>query len=423
MTIFEDVIIKNGTVIIPESLRQDILAKAHSTHQGIVRTKQFLRIAVYWPGMSSDIEEICKNCRICRQLLPQEELPLSPVERPEGPWIQIGIDIFSFDFDHYLTIHDYYSKWPEVYKLKETTTTTVIACIKDCFLRFGNPPKLLSDNGPQFSSFAFCQFLEKINVEHVSCAPLHAQSNGQIERFHRYLNHTLRSSQLQGFVIRERFPEILQILCATSHAATGRTPAYLLQNREITTDFPTLRFKASDKDHEKYQAYMKNTHDKKLKTPAPTLSQFKVGDLVWSLAPPLTKSGPIFPDIVWVVIGIKGERKYQIVNSATGNKVIRIASYLRHVSFNTACIRKQIEPTQNAQQLISPITTASISDHKKSIDEVSNKQSIDEPLLSSPVDPTSVEADVQTVIPSAKQPIRRSTRNKRKPTHLNDYVQ
>ena len=67
--------------------------------------------------------------------------------------------------------------------------------------------------------------------------------------------------------------------------------------------------------------------------------------------------------------------------------------------------------------------TASTSDDKKPIDEVSNKQPIDEPLLSSPVDSTSVEPDVQTVVPSAEQPVRRSTRNKRKPTHLNDYVQ
>ena len=94
LTIFVDIIIKNGAIIIPESLRQDILAEAHSTHQGIVRTKQYLRNAVYWPGMSSEIEKMCKDCRICRQPLPQEELPLSPVERPDGPWIQVGIDIY-----------------------------------------------------------------------------------------------------------------------------------------------------------------------------------------------------------------------------------------------------------------------------------------------------------------------------------------
>ena len=39
---FEDVILKNGAIIIPEALRRDILVKAHSTHQGIVRTKQYL---------------------------------------------------------------------------------------------------------------------------------------------------------------------------------------------------------------------------------------------------------------------------------------------------------------------------------------------------------------------------------------------
>ena len=158
-------------------------------------------------------------------------------------------------------------------------------------------------------------------------------------------------------------------------------------------------------------------------SPAPTLSQFKVGYLVWSLVPPSTKIDPIFPDIVWVVIGIKGERTYEIINSATGKKVIRNASHLRHVSFNTACIPKQIEPTQNSQELSPPISTASTSDDKKPTDEVSNKKPIDELFLTNPVDPTSVEPDVQTVILSAEQPVRRSTRNKRNPTHLNDDVQ
>ena len=108
------------------------------------------------------------------------------------------------------------------------TTRAVIACLKDCFLRFGNPQKFVSDNGPQFSNFAFREFREKVNVEHVRCAPLHAQSNGQIERFHRYLNHSLHVAKLQGFAILERLPEILHIFRATPHAATGRTPANLL---------------------------------------------------------------------------------------------------------------------------------------------------------------------------------------------------
>ena len=174
----------------------------------------------------------------------------------------------------------------------------------------------------------------------------------------------MRAAKLKRFVIRERLPEKLHIFRAELYAATSRTPAYLLQNRAITTDIPTIRFKGSDKDHEKYQAYIKYTHDKKLKSPAPTLSLFKVGDLVWSLVSPSTKSDPIFPDKIWVVFGIKGERTYEIVNSATGNTVIRTASYLRHVSFNTACTPKQIEPTQLSQELIPPITTASTSDDK-----------------------------------------------------------
>ena len=38
LKLFEVFIFKNGVIIIPESLRQDVLAKAHSTHQGTVST-------------------------------------------------------------------------------------------------------------------------------------------------------------------------------------------------------------------------------------------------------------------------------------------------------------------------------------------------------------------------------------------------
>ena len=97
--------------------------------------------------------------------------------------------MYSFEFAHHLTIQDYYSKWPELYKLKETTTRAVISCLKDGFSRCGNPQIFLTNNGPQFQ---------------------------------RYLNHSLRAAKLQGFVIRESLPEILHIFRATPHAATGR---------------------------------------------------------------------------------------------------------------------------------------------------------------------------------------------------------
>ena len=311
--------------------------------------------------------------------------------------------------------------------MKETTTRAVIAALKDCFSRFGNPQKLVSDNGPQFSSFAFREFLEKVNVEHVRCAPLHAQSNGQIERFHRYLNHSLRAAKLQGFIPRERLPQILHIFRATPHAATGRTPAYLLQNREFKTDVPILNFKGSDKDYDKYQECMKDQHDKKLKSSS-DLTKFKVGDLVWSLVPQSSKSDPIFPVIVWVVIGIKGDRTYEIVNSTTGNKVIRNASFLRQISFNPPRIPAQIEPSQNlrTQESIPPIIVPTESEKdQKPIEEVfDNKQTNEEPVPSNPVDHSTTEPEVSPPTTSVDKPIeRRSNRIRRKPKYLNDYQQ
>ena len=169
-----------------------------------------------------------------------------------------------------------------------------------------------------------------------------------MERLHRYLNHSLRAAKLQGFNVHERLPEILQFFRATPHAATGRTPALLLQHREINTDIPLTTTKGSDIDYSKYQNQMKLRHDGKLRT---LVTYFKVRDLVWSLVPPTNKSDPIFPSTVRVVIGIKGERTYEIVNAKNGYKVVRSGSFLRSVSFSPPPIAESIQPSPTPKEL------------------------------------------------------------------------
>ena len=69
-------------------------------------------------------------------------------------------------------------------------------------------------------------------------------------------------------------------------------------------------------------------------SPGTLVTDFNVGDLVWSLVPPTNKNDPTFPCTDWVVTGIKGERTYEIVSATNGNKVVRNGSFLRSVSFS-----------------------------------------------------------------------------------------
>ena len=58
LSIEDDIILHGCRLLIPIAMRKKILEHLHSSHQGIVRTKQRARLALYWPGMDNDIENI-----------------------------------------------------------------------------------------------------------------------------------------------------------------------------------------------------------------------------------------------------------------------------------------------------------------------------------------------------------------------------
>lgn len=66
---------------------------------------------------------------------------------------------------------DYFSRWPETLTTKDTTSRSVIGWLTEIFARFGIPQKLTSDNGRQFVSKEFSEFLKLYNIEHIRTPP------------------------------------------------------------------------------------------------------------------------------------------------------------------------------------------------------------------------------------------------------------
>ncbi|MCP4341098.1 MAG: hypothetical protein GY799_19970, partial [Desulfobulbaceae bacterium] len=109
-------------LIIPESLRTEILSRLHDGHPGIVRMKQLYRDIYYWPRGSTEVEEFVNNCHACAEsgkTSIQEKVPTGAVEPPQAPWQRICIDITGLFWtapkhEEYIVIAmDYFSKWPE----------------------------------------------------------------------------------------------------------------------------------------------------------------------------------------------------------------------------------------------------------------------------------------------------------------------
>ena len=60
------VVLRGTGIVIPQSLRQQVLAIAHEGHVGIVAAKLRLRTKVWWPGIHDDAEQYVRSCHGCQ---------------------------------------------------------------------------------------------------------------------------------------------------------------------------------------------------------------------------------------------------------------------------------------------------------------------------------------------------------------------
>ena len=85
--IIEGIVMKDNKIVIPTDMQQYILSIIHSAHLGINKCKAKARNALYWPGMSSQIEDLVLACLQCLQLRnSNQEEPMGFHEIPELPW-------------------------------------------------------------------------------------------------------------------------------------------------------------------------------------------------------------------------------------------------------------------------------------------------------------------------------------------------
>eukprot|EP00731_Ephydatia_muelleri_P017950 Em0010g1048a len=83
----------------------------------------------------------------------------------------------------FILLVDAHSKWPEVFEMPNTTSQKTIEILRQVFSAYGLPEQLVSDNGPQFISREFAEFMAKNGIKHIRSAPYHPATNGQVERF------------------------------------------------------------------------------------------------------------------------------------------------------------------------------------------------------------------------------------------------
>nr|XP_055061179.1 uncharacterized protein K02A2.6-like [Misgurnus anguillicaudatus] len=196
LSVEHDCLLWGYRVVIPETLRDRLLAELHDSHWGMVKMKSLARSYFWWPTLDMNIEEIVSQCSVCQQ---QRSMPTPvPVHTwkwSTGPWERIHLDFAEDHQQMLLVVMDAHARWPEIFPMQSTTSAKTIEVLRNLFASYGLPQEVVTDNGPQFTSREFDEFLLLNGVKHTKSPAYHPASNGLAERLVQNLKKHLQKTE------------------------------------------------------------------------------------------------------------------------------------------------------------------------------------------------------------------------------------
>uniref|UniRef100_A0A3P9JTM2 Gypsy retrotransposon integrase-like protein 1 n=1 Tax=Oryzias latipes TaxID=8090 RepID=A0A3P9JTM2_ORYLA len=233
-------------LVIPRSRTDTFLNYYHnnalSGHLGRLKTLLKLLEVAWWPTVRKDVWTYIKCCSVCQAYKPDNKklAGLLQSTTSEEPWEKVGID-FMGPFPRskkgnifLLVVIDYFSKWVELFPLKDSKTHRVIAILKDeIFTRYGVPKELISDRGPQFTGREMKNFCGCWGVNHKFTTSYHPQAN-LTERSNRTIK-TMIASYVgnQHNTWDQWVKEFRYAINSAYQETTGKSPAELTLGRVL----------------------------------------------------------------------------------------------------------------------------------------------------------------------------------------------
>lgn len=110
------------------------------------------------------------------------QVPLHPWEFPGEVWKRLHIDFAGPFMGHmFMLVVDAYSKWLEVFKMAQITSSATISRLRRLFASYGLP--IVTDNATAFTSEEFQLFMRRNGILHTTGASRPPATNGLAERY------------------------------------------------------------------------------------------------------------------------------------------------------------------------------------------------------------------------------------------------
>lgn len=296
---------------VPKEKRVEIIRENHdedtSCHLGRFKTTSKIRDRFYWPGMNQSIAEYIRNCEVCKVTKAKNQI-LTP---PSGkfveaikPWRVVATDICgpfvpSKSGNRFLLVAvDVFSKFAILKAVRNETAKAVTEFIKnDVVLKFACPEIIVSDNGVQYKSNLFKEFVESKGIQMWYTANYFAQGN-PTECVNKVIGNALRVFLREDVDHKkwdEKVNEIANAINSSTHTTTKKSPyeinfgqkmaqhaneyqRHLDVNEPSNRDesaFQTLRERVQKRINEAREKYTKR-YDLRTRS-----IEYRVGDIVY----------------------------------------------------------------------------------------------------------------------------------------------
>ena len=273
--VVDGVLFRGTQIVVPQSLRSEMLNRIHEGHLGITKCKQRARQCLYWPGISKDTEDMVKKCDLCMKYQYKQAAQPLTQEHQNMPWHKVAADIFSLGNQDYILVIDFFSNYPEVLPKQNKSATSVIKAMKSIFSRHGIPVELTSDNVP-FSSYEFVEFADHYCFNYKPISPHHSNSNGKAEKGVQIVKRILKKC-----LEKHDDPFLALLNYRNTPLQCGQSPAQLLMNRTLKTRLPDAFFEVQNQskqtlDKIRRTRSQRKFHYDKLTRPLPPLDNGQV---------------------------------------------------------------------------------------------------------------------------------------------------
>ena len=242
----DGVVCYKDRVVIPESLRTQVLGTLHSAHQGVSGMVNRAEQTVFWPGITTDINRTRAMCRTCVRNAPSQPAgtPVAPPS-PSYPFEMVVADYCHLNGMNFLVMADRYSGWLSAWYVGkgDFDTDRLIEILRGYFSTFSVPAEISSDMGPQFKSSKFAQFLQRYGVHHRQSSSYFAHSNTRAEVAVKTGKRMIRDNIGQDGKITDKFVRAILQYRNTPLPDTRLSPAQIVFGRQMRDLLPTLNYK------------------------------------------------------------------------------------------------------------------------------------------------------------------------------------